>query len=282
MSGFVLGQAAWMPGRPDVEAVVEDRTPATEGPGAQAPDVRGYPSRLLRGTSMVTRMCAAVAQRALVGAGADPRTIPAVFGSQHEAAHADAPLSTIAMFGSAYGEVCIAIEQLEMMVTGDGQISPALFKNSVHNTGAGVFSIAHENHTMSTSLAAGPLTLAYTLLEGLGVLDDGAPHVLVVVGDEALPAPLSTRVQWAPFAAAWVLGREPPVDDRPRIRLSELQALAGPPAEVPVALANHPCRNAHALLAAIHHHHTGRVSLGQELDEAWSVSVTLEPEEASR
>jgi Beta-ketoacyl synthase, N-terminal domain len=263
MSGFVLGQAAWMPGRPDVEAVVEDRTPATEGPGAQAPDVRGYPSRLLRGTSMVTRMCAAVAQRALVGAGADPRTIPA-------------------MFGSAYGEVCIAIEQLEMMVTGDGQISPALFKNSVHNTGAGVFSIAHENHTMSTSLAAGPLTLAYTLLEGLGVLDDGAPHVLVVVGDEALPAPLSTRVQWAPFAAAWVLGREPPVDDRPRIRLSELQALAGPPAEVPVALANHPCRNAHALLAAIHHHHTGRVSLGQELDEAWSVSVTLEPEEASR
>jgi 3-oxoacyl-(acyl-carrier-protein) synthase len=257
MSGYVLGQAAWMPGRPDVAAVIEDRCV----PGADAPAAGGYPSRLMRGTSMITRMSVAVALRALEGTGVDPRTVPAVFGS-------------------AYGEAAIAITQLEMMVTGDGQISPALFKNSVHNTGAGVFSIAHGNHTSSTSLAAGRLTVAYALLEALGMLEEGAPQVLVVVGDEALPQPLAELAQWESFAAAWVLGRDPPPAARPWVRLSELQALAAPAAEVPAALAIHPCRSAHALLTAIHRREPGRVSLGQEPDqEAWSVAVTVAPQE---
>lgn len=268
MSGYVLGQAAWMPGRPDVAAVVEDRSGLGPGPGpgTDAPDGRGYPSRLMRGTSMITRMSVAVARQALAGTGADPGTIPAVFGS-------------------AYGEVAIAIAQLEMMITGDGQISPALFKNSVHNTGAGVFSIAHGNHTSSTSLAAGPLTVAYALLEAQGLLDEGAPQVLVVVGDEALTEPLAQLAQWESFAAAWVLGRDPP-EGRPWVRLSELSALAGPPADVPPALAMHPCRSAHALLAAIHRRTPGRVSLGQEAateaaTEAWSVRVTVAPQESA-
>lgn len=248
-----------MPGRPDVAAVVEDRRVS----GAESPDLQGYPSRLMRGTSVVTRMSAAVAARALASSGADPHTIPAVFGS-------------------AYGEVCIAIEQLEMMVTGDGQVSPALFKNSVHNTGAGVFSIAHGNHTMSTSLAVGPLTVAYALLEGQGVLDEGASCVLVVVADEAFPEPLRQIVQWESFAAAWVLGREPPGDGRPRIRLSELAPLAAPDAHVPPGLERHPCRSAHALVTAIHRQQTGLVSLGRESDEAWSVEVTVEPEDPKR
>lgn len=247
-----------MPGRPDAEAVVEDRSI----PGARAPDLRGYPSRLMRGTSTITRMSAAVASRALESSGADPRTIPAVFGS-------------------AFGEIAIAIEQLEMMVSGDGQVSPALFKNSVHNTGAGVFSIAHGNHRMSTSLAAGPLTVAYALLEGRGVLDEGAPCVVVVVGDEALPEPLAGIVQWESFAAAWVLSREPPGDGRPRIRLSPPEPVAAPIAAPPPGLAAHPCRSAHALLTALHRRQPGLVSLGREPDEAWSVEVTVEPQGVS-
>lgn len=245
-----------MPGRPDVEAVLEDR--AT--PGADVPDLRGHPSRLMRGTSLITRMSVAVAARALSTSGADPGTIPAVFGSAH-------------------GEICIATEQLEMMVTGDGQISPALFKNSVHNTGAGVFSIAHGNHTMSTSLAAGPLTVAYTLLEAQGVLQQGAPCVLAVVGDEAFPEPLCQIAQWKPFATAWVLGREPPRDARTWIRLSEVRAIAAPATRVPPGLTDHPCRSAHGLLGAIFRRQPGIVSLGQDSDEAWSVEIAVEPEE---
>ncbi|MCX4247037.1 beta-ketoacyl synthase chain length factor [Paraliomyxa miuraensis] len=267
MSAYVLAQAAWMPGRADVDAVLEDRVSAE----AKRPELPGYPSRLMRGTSVVTRMSASVAARALARSGVDPRTIPAVFGS-------------------AYGEVCIAIEQLEMMVTGDGQVSPALFKNSVHNTGAGVFSIAHGNHIMSTSLAAGPLTVAYSMLEGHGILDEGASHVLVVVADEALPVPLSEVVQWESFAAAWVLGREPPRDAGPDgeaggeagpwIRLAAPQVHEGPQqvpdVRVPPGLAAHPCRSALDLLAAIHRRTPGLVSLGREDDEAWSIEVSVE------
>lgn len=251
----VLGQAAWMPGRANVAGVAV----AGVGPDEEKPDLSGYPSRLMRGTSTLTRMCAHVAHHALAGSGADPSTIPVVFASGH-------------------GELNIAIEQLAMMVTGDGKISPARFKNSVHNTSAGIFSIAHENRGMSTSLAAGPLTVAYALLEAFGILEDGAADVLVVVGDESVPEPLSRFEQWESFAAAWVLGRR--LDTAAfRMQLSELKAQSATPASVPDGLADHPCRPAYALLQAITSKTPGRVHLGCEEDEGWSVMVGSSPTE---
>ncbi|MBL4687070.1 MAG: beta-ketoacyl synthase chain length factor [Nannocystaceae bacterium] len=244
-----------MPGRANVAGVAVVRSGSDE----TKPDLSGYPSRLMRGTSLLTRMCAHVAHTALAGSGADPSTIPAVFASGH-------------------GELNIAIEQLAMMVTGDGKISPARFKNSVHNTSAGIFSIAHENKGMSTSLAAGPLTVAYALLEAFGILEDGATEVLVVVGDEAVPQPLSQFEQWDSFAAAWVFGRRLDAGS-PRVQLSELEARPGTPAPVPDGLADHPCRPAYALLQAIASETSGRVHLGREEDEAWSVMVGSSPTE---
>ena len=129
----VWGQGAWMVGRPSVAAVLD----RSQAPSAEEnPDISAYPSRLMRATSLITRMSANVAAQAIASSGVDPSTIQSVYGS-------------------AFGEVMIAIEQLQMMVSGDGRISPLTFSNSVHNTAAGVFSVARQNHAMSTSLAAG-------------------------------------------------------------------------------------------------------------------------------
>lgn len=255
MSCYVLGQGAWMPGYCGVEALVSQPGAAPD-PDAQQPDIRGYPSRLMRGTSTLTQMCAAVARQALQQSAEDSASIPAVFAS-------------------AFGEINIAIEQMQMMVTGDGKISPARFKNSVHNTSAGVFSIAHANHVTSTSVAAGELSVPYALLEGQMALDDGAPAVLVVVGDERLPEPLSELARWESFAAAWVLGRQAPADGRPVVHLSELRAVDGPMDATIASLQRHPDRGAFGLLSAIERQRTGRIGLGREDGEAWSIAVRI-------
>lgn len=256
MTMHVLGQAAWMPGHPDVAAVLAGEPVE----GADTPDLAGYSSRLMRGTSLVTRMSVAVARDALRAAGVQVGAIPAVFGS-------------------AYGEVTIAVDQLEMLVTGDRQISPMAFKNSVHNTSAGVFSIAHENRTSSTSIAASGSTVAYALLEAQCMLDEGAPHVLCVVADEALPMPISLLSSWTSFAAAWVLARAP--GSGAGVSLSEpvMQAVREP--ELPSAVAEHPCRGALPLLGAIAARRPGAVWIGATGAEVWSIEVGPRAQEGS-
>lgn len=256
MTGFVWGQAAWMPGRPDVAAVLSSA--AVSATDAGAPPLSQYPSRLMRATSTLTRMCASVAAQTLENAGVSGKDIPAVFAS-------------------SLGEVNIALDQLEMMSTGDGQISPTRFKNSVHNTSAGVFSVAFGNHTSSTSLAAGPLSVAYAILEAQQLLADGAGQVLVVVGDESMPLPLNERGAWPAFAAGWVLGTEArPGDERP-LRLSQVSASSAAPAPVPAELREHPCHGAYRLLDAVHHAREEEVVLGAELDDVLAVHVSREP-----
>ncbi len=248
----VWGQGAWMVGRPSVAAVLGD---GEQDAAETEPDVSTYPSRLMRATSVLTRMSAHVAAQAITAAGVDPSTIQSVFGS-------------------AFGEIAIAIEQLEMMVTDDGRISPLTFCNSVHNTSAGVFSVAKENHSMSTSLAAGELSLGYALLEAQALLDSGVPHVLVVVGDEPLPEPLHSLGRWPAFAAAWVLGREaPPGGGR---SIGPVHDIAAPISDTPAELDDHPCRGAYALLSALHQPETKSVVLGAEDGQGLALSVYAE------
>lgn len=259
MTVHVWGQAACMPGLPDVAAVLA--AGGVSEPEAALPELEGYPSRLMRGTSTLTRMCAAVARQSLRHAEVAPESIAAVFGS-------------------AAGEITIAVDQLTMMVTGDGQISPARFKNSVHNTSAGVFSVAHANRTSSTSVAAGPLTVGYALLEAQLLLDAGARHVLVVVGDEALPEPLDARGRWPSFAAGWVLGREAPQHAGLSLEMSPVVATEQALTTVPSVLAQHPCAGAYALLKAVAQAQVGTLVLGRE--DQTGLAVTLTPHESPK
>ena len=250
----VWGQGAWMVGRPSVAAVLGGQREAS---GAVEPDVSTYPSRLMRATSVLTRMSAHVASQAIASSGVDPSTIPSVFGS-------------------AFGEIAIAIEQLEMMVSDDGRLSPLTFSNSVHNTAAGVFSVAKENRLVSTSLAAGELSFGYALLEAHALLDEGASHVLVVVGDEPLPEPLHGLGPWAAFAAALVIGRENPAAGGRTIGpVHDCEAPLSA-SDVPEELAHHPCRGAYALLSALHQPDARTVVLGFE--DGRGLALNVHPE----
>lgn len=247
----VWGEGAWMVGRPSVAAVLGGHADDS----AVEPDISLYPSRLMRATSMLTRMSANVAAQAIASAGVHPATVQSVFGS-------------------AFGEIAIALAQLERMSTGDGMVSPLSFSNSVHNTAAGVFSVAKENRSMSTSLAAGRLSVGYALLEAQALLDEGVPHVLVVVGDEPLPAPLNELGRWPAFAAAWVLGREaPPAGGR---LIGPVVDSTAPTSDTPEELADHPCRGAYALLSALHEPDAQSVVLGSEDGKGLALTVHAE------
>ena len=97
------------------------------------------------------------------------------------------------VFGSAYGEILIAFEQLDM-IEREGVPSPARFKNSVHNTASGHVSIATGNTGFTTALAAGPATFAMCLLEAWVWLETHGGSVIVSVADEPLPDHLAKWV----------------------------------------------------------------------------------------
>jgi hypothetical protein len=84
-----------------------------------------------------------------------------------------------------------SVRLLEMLCRDDRQVSPASFQASVHNTAAGVLSIATKNQAFSTSLAAGPDTFAAALLEGVAFVALHGGEALVMSADERGTAPLT-------------------------------------------------------------------------------------------
>jgi 3-oxoacyl-(acyl-carrier-protein) synthase len=131
------------------------------------------PARVLRGTSLLTRMCIAAAQEAVTNSGFDARQVATVFGS-------------------AGGEIDIAGTQIEAMRRGE-PLSPGRFKNSVHNTAAGIFSILNQNIGFTTAVAAGDCTFAAAMVEAEGLLASGWPQVVVCCGEEPVPSTLSAH-----------------------------------------------------------------------------------------
>jgi hypothetical protein len=149
------------------------------------------PPRLLRGASRFTRMLGEVADRACRDAGADPKTIATVYGSD-------------------YGEIETMIVLLETIFRGDGQLSPMRFKNSVHNAASGLASIGQANPSFSTALAAGKRTFEASMLEAMALLDERGGSCVVSVADDVLPEPLLSLEGWEAMAIGIVLAREAP------------------------------------------------------------------------
>lgn len=93
------------------------------------------------------------------------------------------------VFASRHGELTRTVKLLEDIIAGE-DASPILFSQSVHNTAAGLFTIACKQATPVCSLAAGENTLHSALIEAYSYLHDNPQHsVLVVNFDEPLPAP---------------------------------------------------------------------------------------------
>jgi len=89
------------------------------------------------------------------------------------------------VFSSANGEICKSLAMLNSIQAGD-EVSPAAFSLSVHNAIAGLFSIVYANQQEITVIAPGQEGIAPAFIEGLGILQEGADAVLLVLYDEPI------------------------------------------------------------------------------------------------
>lgn len=164
------GWAAWLDG---------DRTEAK----AQ-PDVSFLPRLLRRRLDRSGRMAMCTAW--LCAEGCD--SVQLVFGSRHGALE-----RTLTLF-----------EELAR----EEPMSPTMFSLAVHNSVAGLFSIARRDRGAATALAAGQDTLAICLLEGANMIAEGAVNVLVTYAEDMVPAPYDALVATPaahPFAISLLL-----------------------------------------------------------------------------
>jgi Beta-ketoacyl synthase, N-terminal domain len=90
------------------------------------------------------------------------------------------------VFSSTHGELAKSLDMIKSIEAGE-EISPTAFSLSVHNAIAGLFSIVFGNTSEVTVLAPGEDGIASAFLETLGLLQEGAPEVLMVFYDEPLP-----------------------------------------------------------------------------------------------
>ncbi|MEM9072990.1 MAG: beta-ketoacyl synthase chain length factor [Myxococcota bacterium] len=183
---FIEGRGLWTPGFATPDAWLDGEADET----VVKPLVDIVASRMKRATSLMTRTAVEIVTQA--------------------GREAEWELDSFATaFGSTHGEIQIAVEQMVMMQEGSGVVSPARFKNSVHNTAAGLFSIAAKNKGFTTAIAAGPHTFAMSLLEAWGLLATGeVDRIVVSVTEETLPEPIASFSDHLALGAAVALTRE--------------------------------------------------------------------------
>jgi hypothetical protein len=179
---------AWAPGIGDADAWrAWARMPAAV-PGEGRPDAAFVPALLRRRCDQLSRMMLEVAHRCC--ADDDAAQLACVFASRH-------------------GSFATLVSLLDDIANRE-PVSPAKFSHSVHNTQAGLFSIFAGNRRPSMSLAGAADSFAHGFLEAAGVIhrERGRP-VLLVVGDEPVPAPLDRLADVHHGAYALALRIEP-------------------------------------------------------------------------
>lgn len=164
------GFGAWAPGlesRADWTRWAAKPEPLGRG---RLPEVSFLPPLLRRRCDRLTRLLLRAARDAC--GEAEWRGWPTVFASRH-------------------GSVSTSVEMLAELAQ-RAPLSPTRFSHSVHNAPAGLFSIAAENRAPSSSVAAGRDTFPWALVEAAACLARSqAPGVLLVMGDEPIPALLT-------------------------------------------------------------------------------------------
>ncbi|MGE5626216.1 MAG: beta-ketoacyl synthase chain length factor [Bacillota bacterium] len=137
------------------------------------------------------------------------------------------------VFGSRHGSLDRTLQLLTALAREEA-LSPTDFSLSVHNSIAGLYSIARGDRAAATALAAGGDTLGMALLEGAAMIAEGAGVVLVCYADDRVPPPYDSFVEADsrrhPFSISLLL--TPPEDAALRCRL--IQDGVGP-AELPEA-----------------------------------------------
>lgn len=112
------------------------------------------------------------------------------------------------IFSSRHGELQRTIQLLQDILSGE-DASPTAFSQSVHNTAAGLFTIATQQAIPASSIAGGDDGFHYALLEAFTFLHDQPDKkVLVIDFDAPLPEVYSRFAQYtsAPYALGMVIG----------------------------------------------------------------------------
>jgi len=214
------------------------------------PDLGLLQPTLRRGLSDVTRMFMHTAQAVLQQANVPADQVHVVFAS-------------------AFGEISAAEQLLGQAYEQDAS-SPVRFRNSVHNTAAGLLSISARSLLPSTAIAAGWDTVAMGLLEASSLLADRAERVLLVYAEERVPQALSAEHQHGPLSAALLLSLSPV---RSRGVIGNLRRLSVAPAPCDFQGQNHPLSPCVSLCRALTQGARTTVPVGDG-DEPWCVDVS--------
>ena len=93
------------------------------------------------------------------------------------------------IFSSRHGELPRTVELLQQVLQGE-EASPMAFSQSVHNTSAGLFTIATHSPIPATSLAGCESSLHHALIEASAYLSENPQHkILLIDFDAPLPKP---------------------------------------------------------------------------------------------
>jgi len=117
---------------------------------------------------------------------------------------ADIPL----VFASRHGDIQRTYEMLEVLAR-DEALSPTHFGLSIHNAIVAQYSIARQLKQNYLAVAAGKSTTEAAVIEALGLLQDGAKQVMIVMYDGLLPQPYEAfqDENAAEYAWAWRLSK---------------------------------------------------------------------------
>jgi len=179
------GLPNWTLGR----AVLARIEPYVERP-VELPVATALPPAERRRVGASVKLVLAVGVEAATAAGRDPAHLATVFTSS-----------------GADGDNCHEICQ--MLATGDRQISPTRFHNSVHNAPAGYWSIATGAMQPSTSLCAFDGSFGAGLLEAYCQVLSTRQPVLLIAYDTGYPEPLHhSRPMGRAFGVALLLSTE--------------------------------------------------------------------------
>jgi hypothetical protein len=148
------------------------------------------PAAERRRSGAIVKLALATGLEAIKAAGLDAASLPSVFSAS-----------------GGDGENCHII--CEMLASNDRQISPTRFHNSVHNVGAGYWSIATGAMTTSSVLSAFDASFGAGLLEALSQTVVDNTRTILLVCDTTYPEPLyGARPIPDAFGVALVLAPE--------------------------------------------------------------------------
>lgn len=133
------------------------------------------------------------------------------------------PETLPALFASVAGEIQTTDQLCHELVKADGLVSPSAFHNSVQNSAAGYWSIAHHCTLPCSAIAAGQHTAAMALLETWCQLSTQGGELLLVCYDEIWPAYLAPGLGKTALAYAMVLSADDTVPGLAKIGMPKRQ-----------------------------------------------------------